>query len=92
MVHTLTSHDKHGSDLTELLQGNHPILHQDPIYDDTVYIYHAFGAHSINVGPFLNALGMALKEENEAKLSEALDSAGKTSVKALLQTFNSHQK
>lgn len=68
------------------------MIQQDPIYDDTVYVYHAFGVHMIDTGTLLSALTAALKEEDESKLAEGIEKAGKASVFALLNTFNAKQK
>ncbi|KAG2369934.1 hypothetical protein BDR07DRAFT_1387385 [Suillus spraguei] len=45
-----------GTPALDLLQANRPILLMDPIHDDTVYVYHAFGVHSAgtHVVPLVN--------------------------------------
>ena len=74
------------SDL-ELLQTNHPVLHADSIYDDTIYVYHTFGVHVLNLNPILANLASALKEDDEKKLDATLQNPSYTSVQAILSTY-----
>ncbi|KLO19835.1 hypothetical protein SCHPADRAFT_864426 [Schizopora paradoxa] len=74
--------------LLPLVQGNHPVLHPDPIHDDTLYIYHAFGVHVLNFNPVLQHFALALKEDNDESLSAAVQKSGNTSVQAILSTFS----
>lgn len=70
--------------LLNLLQGNHPVLLRDPIQDDTVYVYHAFGAHALQLGSLLQNLAIALRDDTsndgEDTLGAALDRVGATTV------------
>ena len=47
----------------DLLRGNHPVLCRDPINDETIYIYNAFGVHAIQLGAFLHKLALALRDD-----------------------------
>lgn len=80
-----------GSSIIDLLQGNHPVLLADPIHDDTVYVYHAFGVHALYLGPMLQSLAMALRGEDDEDGSElvgALQKCGGTNVQPILTTFS----
>lgn len=73
----------------DLLQANHPVLLLDPIYDDILYVYHAFGVHALHIGSVLRHLGIALREaDDDAALSEALQNPVETFVQPLLTTFS----
>ncbi len=83
-----SSQNAKGSTLLSLVQGNHPVLHPDPIHDDTLYIYHAFGVHVLNFNPVLQHFALALKEDNDESLSSAVQKSGNTSVQAILSSFS----
>lgn len=77
----------------DLLQANHPVLLPDPIYDDIVYVYHAFGVHALHIGPVLQHLGIALRgADDETALTEALQNPVETHVQPLLTTFSVEQR
>ena len=99
----LTSSLSRISDLTtdssgmNLLRGNHPIFHTDPIHDDTVYVSHAFGVHALYMGPMLQILTVALRtairdtevsDTDDAELTGALLKCGGTNVQPILTTFS----
>ncbi|KAJ6516069.1 hypothetical protein C8R45DRAFT_855821 [Mycena sanguinolenta] len=73
-----------------LLQGNHPVFLADPIHDDTVYVYHAFGVHTLHLGPLLQSLAIALRvgDDDGTALSAALEKSAGTSVTPILTTFS----
>ncbi|GJE84496.1 nucleoporin nup82 [Phanerochaete sordida] len=76
----------------DLLQGSHPVFLQDPIHDETVYIYHAFGVHAIRLAQLLQNLTSALRDDistdgGEA-LAGALDKVGGTIVQPILVTYS----
>ncbi|KAJ6509962.1 hypothetical protein C8R47DRAFT_1096169 [Mycena vitilis] len=73
-----------------LLQGNYPVFLADPIHDDTVYVYHAFGVHTLHLGPLLQSLALALKagDDDGTALSAALQKSAGTSVTPILTTFS----
>ncbi|KAH8118607.1 hypothetical protein DFH11DRAFT_1568326 [Phellopilus nigrolimitatus] len=76
----------------DLLQGNHPVFHPDPIHDDTVYAYHAFGVHVLNLNPIFQNLAAAMKEEDEQTLKETVQSSTHTTVQAILSTYSVERK
>ena len=81
--------------MLELLQGNYPVFHTDPIHDDIVYIYHAFGTHALHIGPMLRTLAIALRVEGndaDAELNGALQKCVMTNVQPILTTFSVERK
>jgi nucleoporin NUP82 len=77
----------------DLLQANHPIFLFDPIHDDTLYVYHAFGVHVLQIGPVLQHLAVALRgEDDDAVLDDALQKPAETLVRPLLTTFSVERK
>ncbi|KAG6336349.1 hypothetical protein ID866_2744 [Astraeus odoratus] len=78
----------------ELLQANHPVLLLDPIHDDRVYIYHAFGVHVLEFGELLQCLATALRADDEdgAALRQALEQSMSTRVTAMLNTYSVQRK
>ncbi|KAJ8086450.1 hypothetical protein PM082_005273 [Marasmius tenuissimus] len=67
----------------DLLQGNHPVLIPDPVHLDTLYVYHAFGVHALNLQPILRNL-LPVDEES----SQNLQLTAGTSVLPVLSTFS----
>ena len=89
------------SDLTpllDLIQGNHPVFHPDPIYNDTVYIYHAFGVHALYLGPVVKSLAAILHEDDDHKTENGdaeralMRATKKAQVQPVLLTFSVEQK
>lgn len=78
--------------IMDLLVANHPVLHLDPIHDDTAYVYHAFGVHVLSLAPVLQNLALALKEEDDEAFTKALQKSGSTSVQPILSTFSVERK
>ncbi|KDR83564.1 hypothetical protein GALMADRAFT_219385 [Galerina marginata CBS 339.88] len=80
--------------LLELLRANHPVFLLDPLHDDMVYVYHAFGVHSLDISPVLMTLSAALREENEDEslLKAGLEKAAMTNVQPILTTFSVERK
>jgi len=76
--------------ILDLLTGNHPSFLMDPIHDDVVYVYHAFGVHALDIGPLLQGLSAALRvdDESEKSLTSALQRSLGTVVKPILTTFS----
>lgn len=72
----------------DLLQGNHPVFLADPIHDDTVYVYHAFGVHTLDIGPVLQSLAIALRAEDDASLDARVRNSAGTAVHPILTTFS----
>ncbi len=84
-------------EVLDLLQGNHPVFLHDPIQDESIYVYHAFGLHALQLGPLLRNLAAALRDDNsndgEAnQLTEALENSGGTLVQPLVNTFSVERK
>ncbi|PSR71800.1 hypothetical protein PHLCEN_2v12301 [Hermanssonia centrifuga] len=82
--------------ILDLLQGNHPVFLQDPIHDETIYVYHAFGVHALQLGTLLQNLAIALRDDisndgNES-LSASLEKSGGTVVRPILSTFSVERK
>lgn len=79
------------SSLLDLLEGNHPVFLRDPIQDETVYVYHAFGVHALQLGGVLQALGAALRDddnEGEEELTKAVEESEGTTVLSIVSTFS----
>ena len=81
----------------DLLKANYPVFVQDPIHDESIYVYHAFGVHALQLGPVLQNLANALREDasndgQDGSLTTALDEAGNTDVRPVLTTFSSSSK
>lgn len=77
--------------LLDLLQGNHPVLFADPIHEDTVYVYHAFGVHVLQLGGVVSSLAPAFKaeeDEQSALMKAALEKNISTTVVPVLSTFS----
>ncbi|KII94618.1 hypothetical protein PLICRDRAFT_47645 [Plicaturopsis crispa FD-325 SS-3] len=77
--------------MLDLLQGNHPVFHADPIHDDVIYLYHGFGVHALHLGPVLQGLGSALHADDDpddTSLQAALQKTGGTIVQHILTTFS----
>ncbi|KAF9535116.1 hypothetical protein CPB83DRAFT_781213 [Crepidotus variabilis] len=73
----------------DLLSANHPIFFLDPLHDDMVYVYHAFGVHGLDISPVLRGLSAALKDgDDEEKLIQKLEDPATTNVRPILNTFS----
>ncbi|KAL4075973.1 hypothetical protein J3A83DRAFT_2092947 [Scleroderma citrinum] len=81
-------------DVLELLQANHPVLLRDPIHEDRVYVYHAFGVHALEFGELLQCLATALRADDEeaTSLRRTLERSTVTQVTAMLNTFSIQRK
>jgi nucleoporin NUP82 len=83
------------SPLLDLLQGNHIAFLPDPIHDDTVYVSHAFGIHTLVLGPVLQSLAAALREEDDSdgtSLAAAVQDSDGSQVHSILNTFSVERK
>lgn len=76
--------------LLDLLSYNHPTFLLDPLHDDTVYVYHAFGVHVLDVAPVLQSLTSALRtdDEDESVLKAGLQESVMSNVQTILNTFS----
>ncbi|CDO68679.1 hypothetical protein BN946_scf184652.g6 [Trametes cinnabarina] len=87
-----------GLSLVELVQGNHPVFLNDPIHNDTIYVYHAFGVHVLQLEPLLKSLAVALREANDdsgsgaGSLGATLERVAQTDVQPILLTFSVEQQ
>lgn len=92
-LHKLSS-EPGSTSLLELLRANYPVLFQDPLHDDTIYVYHAFGVHALDIGPVLAGLTMALrKEDDESLLKKNLEeNSALTNVQPILNTFSAQRR
>ncbi|OJA16379.1 hypothetical protein AZE42_09872 [Rhizopogon vesiculosus] len=76
--------------ILDLLQVNHPVLLMDPIHDDTVYVYHAFGVHVLDFGDLLQCLSNGLRADDDegVALNQALHRSEGTHVTPILNTYS----
>ncbi|KAF9469037.1 hypothetical protein BDZ94DRAFT_1182915 [Collybia nuda] len=77
--------------LLNLLEGNHPTFLTDPIHEDTIFVYHAFGVHTLQLGPVIQSLAIALRTEDDSagtSLDTTLQQSAGTSVRPILTTFS----
>ncbi|KAH9899737.1 hypothetical protein C8Q73DRAFT_639428 [Cubamyces lactineus] len=87
-----------GKSLLDLVQGNHPVFLKDPIHEDTIYIYHAFGVHVLQLEPLLKGLAVALRNANDdsasssSSLEATLTKVAQTDVQPILLTFSVEQQ
>ncbi|KAF4619426.1 hypothetical protein D9613_005509 [Agrocybe pediades] len=83
-----------GVPLLDLLNGNHPVFLLDPLHDDMLYLYHAFGVHALDISPVLQNLAASLREdgEDDAMLTKGLEKAPTTNVQPILNTFSVERK
>ncbi|KAK4052043.1 hypothetical protein OIV83_002337 [Microbotryomycetes sp. JL201] len=81
--------------LGSVLERNYPVIVSDTMYNDTVYVQHAFGAHCLCLSSFLEAFSDALTTASrggdvgdEAKqINKVVDRQLKTDVVWILQTI-----
>lgn len=83
-----------GQSLLDLLQANHIALEPDPIYDDMVYAYHAFGVHALDLGDMLGSLMKALHRDvdDDETLAKAVNDSPGTAVQPIVTTFSTERK
>jgi nucleoporin NUP82 len=80
--------------ILDFLQVNHPVLLMDPIHDDTVYVYHAFGVHVLDFGDLLQCLSHGLRADDDegVALDQALQRSEGTHVTPLLNTYSVNRR
>ncbi|KAJ3991757.1 hypothetical protein F5050DRAFT_1812174 [Lentinula boryana] len=83
-----SAQDSHST--LDLLEGNYPICSVDPIHNDTIYVYHAFGVHALHLRPALHNLFHALNSAGDT--SEFLELSATTAVQPILSTFSVERK
>jgi nucleoporin NUP82 len=78
----------------ELIRGNYPVIYPDPIHDNTVYVYHAFGVHSINLEQILSSLAemIRLDDGTGTLLLKALEQPVHAYVQPIVTTFSVEQR
>lgn len=78
--------------ILDLLQGNYPVFLPDPIHDETIYVYHAFGVHALRLAQLLQNLATALRDDVSTDGGEALAGAlgkvGGATVQPILTTYS----
>jgi nucleoporin NUP82 len=60
----------------DLAEVNHPVLMVDPVHDEALYIYHTFGAHSLDLSEMMLDLSKALAQENASETTPLPRSRG----------------
>ncbi|KAI0750939.1 hypothetical protein C8Q80DRAFT_1335569 [Daedaleopsis nitida] len=88
---------KSSPSLLDLVKGNHPVFQLDPIHDDALYVYHAFGVHALHLGSLLKGLAILLRDGNESDnngsgLEASLETVKNTEVHPILLTFSVEQQ
>lgn len=78
--------------LLELLQVNHPVFVVDPIYPDTIYLYHAFGVYCLNMSHWLQPLARSLRGDVSHQVEKLVNESIGTEVTCLLDTFSQDSK
>lgn len=81
--------------LLDLLQVNHLVLVPDPIHDNVVYVYHAFGVHALDMGDMINSLMTTLHRDDEDEVAacvKALETSPGTLVQPIVSTFSVERK
>ena len=79
----------------DLLQANFPVFLADPIHEDIVYVYHAFGVHAIHLHKMLRSLSSALHSVSggaEDALMTALHDPVPAEVQPIVTTFSVEKK
>lgn len=88
----LGKHTENSRDLLDLLQVNHPVFVSDPIYQDTLYVYHAFGIHCLNMSRWLQPLVRSLHLDVHQEVERLINGSIGTEVACLLDTFSQESK
>lgn len=71
-----------------MIERNHTVFYSDPIHDDTIYAYHCFGVHVLNLNPIFQNIAAAIKDEAEEKLQETIENHANTAVQPILRTIS----
>lgn len=79
-------------DLVDLLQVNHAVFVPDPIYQDTIYIYHAFGVHCLNMSRWLQPLARSLCDDVGREVERLVNNSVGTEVTCMMNTFSQESK
>ena len=71
-----------------LIEANHTVFYPDPIHEDTVYAYHSFGVHVLNINPIFQNIAAAMKDEAGEKLEKTIENHANTAVQPILRTVS----
>lgn len=74
--------------MAELIEANHTVFYSDPIHEDTVYVYHSFGVHVLNLNPIFQNIAAAMRDEAEEKLQNTIENHANTAVQPILSTVS----
>ena len=93
-LNNLSTVPSNSTSLLDLLSNNHPTFLLDPLHEDTVYVYHAFGVHVLDVAPVLQSLTSALRtdDEDESVLNAGLQESVTSNVQPILNTFSAERR
>ncbi|EJU06592.1 hypothetical protein DACRYDRAFT_61384 [Dacryopinax primogenitus] len=67
---------------------NCPVFVRDPVYPDTLYVYHNYGVHCVIIRKWLSSLRAALSKDGD-ELSAALKEAKMSEVACMVSTISS---
>ncbi|KZT60736.1 hypothetical protein CALCODRAFT_515128 [Calocera cornea HHB12733] len=70
------------------LEHNNPIFVQDPVYPDTLYVYHDYGVHCVVMRKWLSSIQQALSAE-DTDVEAALRAAKTSEVGCMVSTISS---
>ncbi|EJD53549.1 hypothetical protein AURDEDRAFT_80006 [Auricularia subglabra TFB-10046 SS5] len=80
----------------DVLSANFPLFHIDPLYNDTIYVYHSFGVHCLLLRRWVNMLLGALhgedKGEDAARVESSVEKARGTDAFCILDSFSPSEK
>ncbi|KAF8592657.1 hypothetical protein K439DRAFT_1650279 [Ramaria rubella] len=76
------------TNLLELLHYNHPVFVSDPIYQDSIYIYHSFGVHCLNMSRWLQPLASSLRDDVDQQVKKLVNGRVGTEVTCMWDTFS----
>ena len=82
-----------GKGLQEL-DKNWVLFQVDPVYPDTVYIYHSLGLQSLQMGEWLETITEAMMKDpqDQDTMAAALEGANPTIVEWLVDTFTGMER
>lgn len=82
-----------GRELQELDE-NWIFLQVDPLYPDTVHVYHHFGLQSLQMDEWLEAITEVMEKDpqNQDAVAAALEEANPTTVEWMVDTFTGMER
>ncbi|KZW04291.1 hypothetical protein EXIGLDRAFT_758582 [Exidia glandulosa HHB12029] len=75
VLKSLKSSGMRPADITDALSTNFPLFVVDPLYSDTIYVYHAFGVHCLLLRRWVSTLFRALAAEDKGRDATAVDAS-----------------